>query len=573
MLLLFTGLFLAGITDMAMGSPPPPADPVNAGLPISLISYIDSWRENTPASAHGIMTPPTDVDWQGDVRHLEVGSRGALWLRFRLRLDGSGGWLLTLPTTAVENALLLGPYDAAGHARAAPVRSGLDHPFASRPLGNERLVFPIRVSQPGIYTFFLRLDSSVRLTVDPELWRATDYLAERKHKTLFDGICYGILLTLLVYNLVLAVAFRSRAYLFYVLTCASALLTLSTYNGHAAHYLWPETPWLIRQTYTLAPALWLFFAALFARAFLSLRDALPRADRGVVFLAIAAIAALFISLAGSNTQAQALNELLAVGGVLFISGVALLLWRRGSERALWYLGAQGALFVSALLVVLVNWGVVESPFLLANGLQLGVCAEMILFAVALSARINRVQIEKEELDLRASHLAIAAATDPLTGVANRNGLAHAAERLLQQPGAHALLLVDLDRFKAVNDQHGHEAGDLALVETARRLERHVRASDMIARTGGDEFVILLADRPERLQLDAMLTRLCDALAQPIHYDGRVLSISASVGVAHYPEAGDTLQELQRAADRAMYEAKETGLAFSYASSDRDYRTA
>ncbi|MFN2287050.1 MAG: 7TM diverse intracellular signaling domain-containing protein, partial [Chromatocurvus sp.] len=400
---------------------------------------------------------------------------------------------------------------------------------------------------------------------------ATDYLTERKHKTLFDGICYGILLTLLVYNLVLAVAFRSRAYLFYVLTCASALLTLSTYNGHAAHYLWPETPWLIRQTYTLAPALWLFFAALFARAFLSLPDALPRADRGVLGLAIAAIGALLLSLAGFNTQAQALNELLAVSGVLFIFGVALLLWRRGSERAPWYLGAQGALFVSTLLVVLVNWGVLESPFLLANGLQLGVCAEMIVFAVALSARINRVQTEKEELDLRASHLAIAAATDPLTGVANRNGLAHAAERLLQQTGHHALLLVDLDRFKAVNDQHGHEAGDLALVETAQRLERQVRASDMIARTGGDEFVILLADRPDLLQLDAMLARLCDALAEPIHYDGRTLPISASVGVALYPEAGNTLEELQRAADRAMYRAKESGVAFCYASSGSDYR--
>lgn len=390
------------------------------------------------------------------------------------------------------------------------MRSGLNHPYATRPLGNERLVFPIRVSQPGIHTFFLRLESSIRLTVDPELWRATDYLAERKHKILFDGICYGILVTLLVYNLVLAVAFRSRAYLFYVLTCASALLTLSTYNGHAAHYLWPETPWLIRQTYTLAPALWLFFAALFARAFLSLRDALPQADRGV-------------------------------------------------------------LFVFTLLVVLVNWGVLESPFLLANGLQLGVSAEMIVFAVALSARINHVQNEKAELDLRASHLAIAAATDPLTGVANRNGLAHAAERLLQQTGHHALLLVDLDRFKEVNDRHGHEAGDLALVETARRLERHVRASDMIARTGGDEFVILLADRPEHLPMKAMLTRLCDALAEPIHYDGRTLPISASVGVALYPEAGDTLQELQRAADRAMYRAKESGVAFTYAPGDSDYR--
>lgn len=533
---------------------------------ISLVAHIDSWQEDAATSSQGEI-PPEDARWQSSVLPIEVGSGPAVWLRLRLRLNEnqSGEWLLTLSTTAVESVLFLGPFNAAGEPQAAPIRTGLDQPFASRPLGNERPVFPIRLTQPGIYSVLLRLDSGIRLTTEPQLWQPSAYLAERKHKTLFDGICYGILITLLVYNLVLTGAFRSHAYLLYVLTCASALLTLSTFNGHAAHYLWPETPWLIRHSYTFAPGLWVLFSALFARTFLSLRATLRQADRIVLGFAYAAVATLAIGLADYRELAQTLIEILAFSGALVMSLFAFMLWRKGSQSALWYLGAQIALFLSAMLVVLVNWGFIESPFLLANALQLGVSAEMIVFAVALSARIHRVQSEKAALDLHAAHLAHAASTDPLTGVANRNGLANAAEQLLKTPEDSALLLIDLDRFKAINDEYGHEAGDLALVETAKRLKKHLRGSDVIARTGGDEFVILLADLQEPTQLGTLLNRLSETLTQPIAYRNSTLVISASIGAARYPGDGDTIEELQRAADRAMYTAKQAGIAFAYSS--------
>lgn len=559
------------IPDVSHGTASNPVDLAASGSPIRLASHLDSWREDPATKTAAEQLPPENADWQRGVTPLEVGTGRPIWLRLRLRLadNQNGDWLLTLPTTAVESALFLGPFDVDGRPQAAPIRSGLDQPFASRPLGNERLVFPISLVKPGIYTVFLRLDSSIRLSVEPKLWRPGDYLAARKHKTLFDGICYGILITLLLYNLVLAGSFRSRAYLLYVLTCASALLTLSTYNGHAAHYLWPDTPWLIQHSYTVAPGLWVLFSALFARTFLSLRETMLTADRTVLGVAFCAIAVLAIGLSGYSELAQTLTEIMAFSGALIMSAIAVLLWRNGSPGALWYLGAQSTLFLAAVLVVFINWGIMVSPFLLANALQLGVSAEMIVFAMALSARINRVQSEKAALDLRAAHLALAASTDPLTGVANRNGLAHAAEQLLKAPHKSALLLIDLNRFKAINDDYGHEAGDLALVETARRLELHLRGSDVIARTGGDEFVIVLADRPDPERLDTLLGRLSEALAQPVAYRDCILAISASIGAARFPEDGETIEDLQRAADRAMYQAKQAGMAFRHCSGDSD----
>jgi len=562
---------LLSISTVSHGTASNPVDLEASESPIRLASHLDSWLEEPSNKTATEQLPPENVDWQPGITPLEVGAGRPIWLRLRLRLadNQSGDWLLTLPTTAVESALFLGPFDADGRPQAVPVRSGLDQPFASRPLGNERLVFPITLVTPGTYTVFLRLDSSVRLNVEPKLWRPGDYLAARKHKTLFDGICYGILITLLLYNLALASSFRSRAYLLYVLTCASALLTLSTYNGHAAHYLWPDSPWLIQHSYTLAPGLWLLFSALFARFFLSLQKTMLIADRVVLGLVFCVMAVLAIGLSGYIKLAQTLTEVLAFSGALIMSAIAILLWRKGSPGALWYLGAQSSLFVAAVLVVFINWGILTSPFLLANALQLGVSGEMIVFAMALSARIHRIQSEKAALDLRATHLALAASTDPLTGVANRTGLGHAAEKLLKVPHKSALLLIDLDRFKAINDDHGHEAGDLALVETARRLTLHLRGSDVIARTGGDEFVILLADRPDPERLDTLLGRLSEALTQPIAYRDRILAISASIGAARFPEDGETIKDLQRAADRAMYQAKQTGIAFRHSSSDSD----
>lgn len=533
-----------------------------------LVEYIDSWQE-TPATSADLQILPRDPLWRQGVKPLTVDTGQTLWMRVRLELGEhqNRSWLLTLPTTAVDSALFLGPINAAGETLASPVRSGLDRPYSSRPLGHERLVFPIQLTQPGVYTAYLKLNANTRRNVEPELWDPAAYLSQRKHKTLFDGICYGILATLLVYNLVLTGAFRSRAYLFYVLTCASALMTLSTFNGHAAHYLWPDTPWLIQHSYTFAPGLWLLFSALFARIFLSLSSSMPKADKIVLGFAVGALAIPALGVVGHMGLAQTLTEILAFSGVVTMSGIALLLWRKGLNGAAWYLTAQSALFLSAGLVCLINWGIMESPFLLANALQLGVSFEMIVFAMALSVRINKILSEKAALDVRATHLALAASTDPLTGVANRNGLAHAAARLLKPPGKSALLLIDLNRFKAVNDEHGHEAGDLALVETAKRLAMHLRSSDVMARTGGDEFVILLEDHPEPEQLNVLLSRLAGALSAPIAYRGATFAISASIGAACYPDNGTTLADLQRAADKAMYSAKQAGVEFIYSTSN------
>ena len=228
---------------------------------------------------------------------------------------------------------------------------------------------------------------------------------------------------------------------------------------------------------------------------------------------------------------------------------------RAAGPARWYLAGQGALFVMVIALVLVNQGVLHAPFVLANGLQIGIVAELVVFAIALSRRIRALQEEQAVLGRRAADLAEAAATDPLTGLANRSGLARAAQPLLGGDGEHALMLLDLDRFKPVNDRHGHEWGDRVLQTVARRLQQQVRETDTVARLGGDEFVILLRDQRDAQLLLSLGERLALAVAEPIRNQGVEVAVGGSIGIARYPRDGRQLADLLRSADRAMYRAK------------------
>jgi diguanylate cyclase (GGDEF)-like protein/PAS domain S-box-containing protein len=150
--------------------------------------------------------------------------------------------------------------------------------------------------------------------------------------------------------------------------------------------------------------------------------------------------------------------------------------------------------------------------------------------------------------------------DPLTGLLNRAGF----EQILQRQadaglGATlGLLYIDLDRFKPVNDQHGHAMGDRLLQAVARRLTGLVRPTDAVARLGGDEFVILLANAGALAHCDAVADKVVAAIAAPFDVDGQALHIGASVGVAFGVEPGADRGELIRRADAALYRAKASG---------------
>jgi diguanylate cyclase (GGDEF)-like protein len=166
--------------------------------------------------------------------------------------------------------------------------------------------------------------------------------------------------------------------------------------------------------------------------------------------------------------------------------------------------------------------------------------------------LARLRIETDILSHRTLH-------DQLTGLPNRSlfrdRLAHALRRIAREPGLVAVLFLDLDGFKSVNDRLGHDAGDELLVEAASRLQAVVRATDTSARFGGDEFLILLEDIHGPEEAQQLADRVRAALARPCAVAGETTQLSAAVGVATTDDPGVEPEDVIHAADEAMLREK------------------
>ncbi len=158
-----------------------------------------------------------------------------------------------------------------------------------------------------------------------------------------------------------------------------------------------------------------------------------------------------------------------------------------------------------------------------------------------------------------------ATVDPLTGLANRRAFTDALQEVLagddplvERPASAAVVFVDLDRFKEVNDTLGHVAGDHLLVTVARRLTGLVRTDDLVARLGGDEFTVLLRSVGSEEELADLARRVCETLADPVVLDGAVVETPPSVGAVRIGSTYTTVRDVLRDADAAMYAAKKAG---------------
>lgn len=175
--------------------------------------------------------------------------------------------------------------------------------------------------------------------------------------------------------------------------------------------------------------------------------------------------------------------------------------------------------------------------------------------VAFFKDMSASKVAEERIRLLAYH-------DPLTGLPNRllltDRLAHALASAKRRQGHVAVLFIDLDRFKNVNDSLGHAVGDKLLWEIAHRLNTCVREEDTVSRLGGDEFVVVLESLQDHQDAVAIANKIHRAFEQPILVDGHILHASASIGIALYPNDGENGEALMQNADTAMYQAKSLG---------------
>ncbi|KAF1052826.1 MAG: putative signaling protein [Stenotrophomonas maltophilia] len=536
--------------------------------------------------------------------HTSVGqSPHPWWLQLDLerRSTPPGGWWLEVDSV---NLLDLQVYVLDGDNLVRQVQSGEVVPFeAGRDMEFRRPVFHLPEGK-GPLRLYLRAYDPAGNSFPLRIWSHDDLQAHHNQTNLFLGIVYGLIAALLLYNLFILVSLRDLAYLWYVLATACALLFSLGMTGHGFQYLWPDAavPWWLNRI--ALPSLWGVCVTRFTQTLLQTRQHVRWAHWMLTSNCIAYGVALLLSALDLRLAAGWLLVAITLNGLPAAVGAAVKRARQGSYPAMLYLVGFGLVLSSVSISVMRAMGVVQPSPTTAYLFPVSVAIESVLFSFALTSRIQELKREKAEALEQASReknarmmqlqtaqndLARAVATrtaeltqanqllvereaqlrhaahyDPLTSLPNRRHLIEHAELALnsaQQTGETlALMLIDLDHFKPINDTHGHDAGDFLLQNVGHRLRQCVRSSDCVARLGGDEFAALISGPDAELHARDIAVRLLSELARPVQYDKLELRITPSIGVALYPIHALQFSKLYKAADNALYEAKDNGRA-------------
>jgi diguanylate cyclase (GGDEF)-like protein len=504
--------------------------------------------------------------------------------------------------------------------------AGDTFPWDAREVRHRNHVF--RLPAPptaGEHTYYVRAVSQGVLTMPLTLWRPGAFAEHDRNAQLVLGLFYGLALALVLYNLMLLFAVRDRVYLYYVLYAAAFCTYLVSFDGLAFQYLWPQSVWAANHVLALALSLTLMFGAQFSRTFLDARRIAPRAD--LVMRAVVGAGALLAVFSATGWVLDYGGVLRAIsvlgfGAAAVATYAAVRALALGYRPARYFLLAWAALLGFIAVGALRNFTLVPTNFVTIYGLHIGFALDVLLLSFALGDRINLLRRERAtaeaealaahrllleatresereleqriaertaelnsvnerlraeasereslmaQLKVQEQHLRFMAQHDALTGLPNRlsmqQRLALAMELAKRNRKKLAVMLVDLDDFKTINDTRGHPAGDQALVQLAARLRTSVRGSDTVARYGGDEFVVLAGELDRGEDAAMIAEKVADMIQVPLALQGGPAKVSCSIGISVYPDDAQTSEELIALADKAMYASKaETDRRYAY----------
>lgn len=419
-------------------------------------------------------------------------------------------------------------------------------PFSQREIAVNALPFLLKVAANSTHTVFLRYKTSGAMSIDLTIYKPIAFAEAKAAKQMIQGIFYGALIALALYNLFIFFIIRDSSYFYYVAYIVTFGLFIAGFSGYNAQYLWPESPWLSNISLLFFWGIVIAMALVFSKRFLNLKLDAPYLNHiANIFIVIAvccSVAALYLPYAAVIK----VLFLLAPPSYLLILIAGYKAIQRGSVPALYFMTGWATLMVTAIAATLISAGIIPeyasySPYIIESG----AFVEMILLSIALASRIRNL-----EQDLL---------TDGLTSLYNRRFFDIELPRMYNLSKRHqkplSLLLVDIDKFKDFNDTYGHDQGDIALQKVSMLLAQEARHSDYVCRYGGEEFAIIL---PNTLQSDA--SRIAERMRSMIskyEIEGKYLTVS--IGVAIYDgEDNMDVKTLFKNTDESLYKAKQNG---------------
>jgi two-component system, sensor histidine kinase LadS len=369
------------------------------------------------------------------------------------------------------------------------------------------------------------------------------------------GFIYGFVLAICAYYGALYLRLRERSYMYYAVYLLSLITMNIAYTGHGFAWFWPSAIGFQRYVILISMVVFCATGLLFASQFLNLREHAPRTKLGLQVASIGTLGLLAAFIALDWHLAAVKLAFYAVAAfVITMVAIGAFAFRRGNREGRYFLAAAICGLAGVAATTLSVWGVIPYSSLAYHGVEGGMMLEAILWALALGAQVEAHKRESLNAFQLASH-------DPLTSLRNRRGFSELAKPIwsgaVRSRRPISIVMIDVDKFKTVNDRFGHSTGDRALGLIGQIAQKSSRGSDVVARWGGEEFVVILPDTTEeQAHIFAERTRLAVEATVLNHRGHRVL-LTISLGIAQRIEE-TSIEELIARADEQLYAAKAAG---------------
>jgi len=324
-------------------------------------------------------------------------TQSVYWARIHLnnRSAKQNKWLLEVKSSNLDQINLY-VLDT-NHQMMSSREAGDFYPFKQREVQHPRFIFPLNVPPRQEIILYLRVETTGTMTFPLEIINPTAFAERVTREQFINGLYFGLILVMIVYNFALYLSFKGQGYLYYVLFITSLGLALFSIMGLSYQWLWPDVPWLKHRDHAFFFACSTIFMLLFIKKFLDTKKHFPKSDVWLTFLIlISLISIFFVSLHRPVWVLQLLAVLMAAIAPFSIYILSFLSWRKGYKPARYLLLAFSALFAGAFLFSLSTFGILPYFFIIQYGVQIGSAFEVCILSLALADRINT--LKKDALD-------------------------------------------------------------------------------------------------------------------------------------------------------------------------------
>lgn len=510
-----------------------------------------------------LLTDVIDMDYIPSSNQLSLGTNAKVaWAKLELRNKSKVNRQLYLHHPAAYHNKSIGFYALLGSEQVHSLEIDLHQGNAHPQLVGGRAIFEFTLPAQSSMTIYVKTES-----YSHQWFSLNIYDAEHSQKALVGthidiALMVGILIALMLYNVLLFLITRKRENILYAIYLVSGIVWIALSYGLLANIFGVHGFSIMRLHLSLLtmPS----FLILFMMTIFETKDKFPREHKlllGVLSLLVADFIFGIYNIALALKPASSLAALMIVVTIY----VSIKLVKRGEPLAKYFLFGHSLFFIFNLLAVLYYKGIAPVTYITSHGVGIGIMLEALMLAFIISYRMKQLEkykLAQEELQLQVH-------TDPLTHLYNRRFIDHFVDKHMLGEGNaqthYSVIIADLDRFKRINDTYGHQFGDKVLKLFAQLLRDNVRKTDVVARFGGEEFLVLLpaCGLDEAIEIAEKVRRLV-CQQQILSLEGESVAFSSSFGVASSELEKMSFEQLCTLADNSLYIAKAQGRNQVYA---------